>query len=893
MAKSSSKLLVSIIAFLLGFIFAILAEIGAIVGVYVYVTTQDLDTILAAVGLPNRDENGNNRYVNTDSENGGASNLKELFERLKDLLYENGELSVLTKSFGDFEQLLPATNILLGMIYDTIGEYVDLDHEKFESSPMTELAQVISDSVMSVHIGTLLEKLNSDLADNDNVIVKSLLLGAETEYATVVYSGATTRDAAEETAEVKFPVLYDIYTFYEDLGWFRDTDLEGKSGAFPDNIEYGFIDETTVTDKADGEELTDRTGKLFYIPCKVTETSILPADYKIDTIEYEGKDGNKYFFQQLYYDEGTDFIAVKANADGKYVLNHAEIWGASGANPDAEPSYRYPGYSYDEDYGRNFYIIEDDGQNKPEQKTISGKNYFRNSEGKAVQYDPLTMYDLINNTFDPLYSVAVTEVVKEDADVAHELFGKTTLGDLLDGNVKFNTLIDNMEVSSLIGNVKPSNKLMAYMVFKLSDLKEVMNEDGEVVRYTATYDKFGENLEGVTVNLDEKGNIDSVYNGEILLEGVKVNKLAEQAEKMTLNILMDVSADDAITSYVAYGIYGIRKATDVPEGSNYTYTGKVKIDGNEVDCFISTPDPDDLDGGKKPIISSAWYLDEDNEPVFINGTKVSNVSERVGDITKTLTVGEIINVKDSKSQLLNSIKDTKINDLGTRIENITIGDIFTKDEIDGNTILRVIGDVRVDELAEAIDNVLIQRLYAEKIYGLHNDDPENKNFDPKQVTLDSDHEGEEGYIYFEEFDESLLYYEFVDGTFKLVKVNCEGKEGDEYDDELGHLTAEQYIEGVENGAVYYTYGEATAMWKLILSKGGREHAYTINNFHGMVESCRGNIYKASLRTLHEAGIITGIDESKLDGKIGDSKPIGEWSLQELITYVLNNLVTDS
>ncbi len=72
MAKGGSKLLTGIISFILGFLFAIIVECGAVFGVYWFVMNKDIDTVLSAIGIENKDENGNDKYINTDPNNGGA-----------------------------------------------------------------------------------------------------------------------------------------------------------------------------------------------------------------------------------------------------------------------------------------------------------------------------------------------------------------------------------------------------------------------------------------------------------------------------------------------------------------------------------------------------------------------------------------------------------------------------------------------------------------------------------------------------------------------------------------------------------------------------------------------------------------------------------------------------
>lgn len=771
MAKSGSKLIVGLISFLLGFIFALLAEIGAIVGVYFYVTSQDIDSLLDIVGLPNKDADGNNKYVNTDPDNGGAKTIKDLIARLKDLFYDDGQLSILNKSFNDFESLIPATSLILDMVYDAVGDFITIDSEKFESVPLTDVAQVIADSLLNVHVGSLLDKIGSNVTDT-NIIIRSLLLGAETEYASVVNS------------DVKLPVLYDIYT-YDGIGWSREKRPvyypEGTTGTngFHGNLTANgrtqdeFIEVTTVNDTQDGE-LIYRTGKLCYVPCRVTNEGILPAKYEMRSISYTAKSNEEFVFQYIDYADDTDFITVQANKDGSYVLDYDAIMSAVN-HAATGASDRFVGYSYFEDYGRIYYYIEDDGVNRPDLKTISGKNYFRDKDNNLVQLDPLTLSDLIYNAFGPLYSISITEVVGDNGSIAGEIFGKTTLGDLLDGNVNLDNLINDLQLSTIISDVKPDDSLMAYIVYKLTDVKKV----GDA--YTAIYDKNGANQKEVTVTVDENGYIVAAYYGDVKLDGVKVTEVADIVNNLT----------------------GVLTIGDI-----------IDVEGNSI----------------------------------LEALKDSTI-DGIGENIKKVKLGDIIEAGDNK--LLQALADSTIDGIADRVDSLTVVDLLDIEDIQSSAILSQLRNVRIVDLSEEINELSVQRIYAKDIYGVED------NADPTLA---------------DEFNAKYLYYsKGEDGVYRLAG-------------EDGHVTAEQFAEGE-----YYTYGEITSgMWKLILcDDDGVEQAYSIEDFNSLVSNSTGKIYGASIRELYEAGIITGIDESKLDGTIGDSKAIGEWSLQELISYVLN------
>ncbi|MDE7086870.1 MAG: hypothetical protein K2O67_01625, partial [Clostridia bacterium] len=184
MSKKGSKLLTGIIAFFLGFLFAILVEVGAVFGIYWYVTSTDLDSVMNTLGIPNKDENGNNKYINTNPENGGVTNIKELVAALQGLIYENGELAIIGKSFDDIETLIPATNMVLGMVYDAIGDYIEIDKAEFEATPMSNLPQFLTDSIMDIKTASVMTKMGMDafVGEDANGLIKAIVMGAECEY---------------------------------------------------------------------------------------------------------------------------------------------------------------------------------------------------------------------------------------------------------------------------------------------------------------------------------------------------------------------------------------------------------------------------------------------------------------------------------------------------------------------------------------------------------------------------------------------------------------------------------------------------------------------------------------------------------------------------------------
>lgn len=775
MRKGGSKILTAVFAFIFGFIFAILAEAAAIFGVYWFVMNKDIDTVLSTIGIKNKDDNGNDIYINTDKDSGGATNLKELLEGLQGLVYKDGEIVALGKSFDDFEKLIPATNIVLGFVYDAVGGYIEIDREEFESTPLSGLAQVLSDSVLNIKTAALLTKLEMDsvVGEEANPIIRSLVMGAETEYATVSYSDGTDRG-------LKFPVLYDYYNYDDEIGYSLERTVNGVN-AYPAN--FGKDDSwlELVESNNDGE-LAFQRYMLYYVPCRVTANGIEEAEYKVGehvVTDGTGDNAKTYRFQILEYGDDTDFIAVRRGEDGKFVINYDEVYGTLTATDDY--SYRFEGFSYYQPYAREYYFTEKNtSTDRYELKTVSGKNYFRdNSEngGNLIQMDPLTLYDIVSDAFAPLDSVLVAEVVGQDSDMG-KVFGNTTLGALMRGEVDFGKLSEDLEVDMFVTNVTPDNKVMAYVVYKITDLQPA----GEGF-YTAVYDKGGEGEKEVTVE---------VRNGFI------------------------------------YNVYGLN------DGEN------------------------------------------------VVGIKVKDLAERVKNITHDLTVGDVLDINADAEPFIKAIADTPIYLLENAISDLTVGEMFTDDELNASAMLRQLKNTKMTELSTAIDKLFIQSIYAEEVYKVA------KDSDPVRAT---------------EYHADWLYYVKDGDKFTLVdstvpdleqwKAEHGGSaEGFEtaYDDALGHLgsiSQEEFAAGE-----YYTYGAAQGMWKLVLYKNGREKAYTMNNFNNMVASCAETVCNAELALLQEAGIVdSGADLTKKLVYNGTTYVLGEMTLAQVIDFVVNAAVS--
>lgn len=868
MSRGGSKLLTGLISFLLGFLFAVLVEVGAVFGVYWFVMNKDINTIMSAVGLPNTDD----RYINTDKENGGVTTLKELLSGVQGLVFENGELAIVGKSFDDISHLIPATDILLEKFYGIADDYIELDHEAFESNPLMNLAQVLSDSVMNIKTAVLLEKLNMDVivGDDANLLVKSLVAGSECDYATVTYA-----DGREST--LKLPVMYDYYML-QDGNYARvdyegfERSVDGKS-AIPENLKGREDVLLSLSGTIKDEEGTKEFERyaLYYVPCRVTAEGVTEAEYIVGEHTAE-RDGVTYKFQILQYGADTDFIAVRRGNDGKYEINYDEVYQTLDSS-DEDYSLRFEGHSYYVPYAANYYFTEySEKLLKPVLKTVSGKSFFRNGENKMVQLDALTLSDIVADPFAPLDAVLVADVIEGESQI-DKIFGTTTLGALLRGE-GIDEIINDLEVSTFVEKIAPSNKIMCYIAYRISDLKDNGNNT-----YTAVYNKGEADEKQVTVTLDADGYIVDVIDDKGVMEGVKVKDVAALANSMPITVLMDVRVDEPIIVYLGYGVKDLTESA----GEDYSYTGTVSVDGADKTCYISTVTSGTGENAVEKV-DSVWYLDERGEKVAVGGTKVNEVGNRVNSFADDLTVGDVLGVDGTETPLLNAIRDTRLSKMADRIEQLKVSEVIDPDAIEDSAILRQLQNKKVTELSTAIDDLYIQMVYAEEVYGV------GKNAEPEIAT---------------EFNESWLYYIKNDEAFLLANT-AENPPADDtaYDDALGHITQEQF-----NSGTYYTYGEAKGMWRLVLYKNGAEKAYTMNNFNNMVAACADTVNNATLGELRKAGVVNATEEQLakkmqisasgvtlyvnaeggLTSNESEAVSLGEMKLADLVNVVVTHL----
>lgn len=345
----------------------------------------------------------------------------------------------------------------------------------------------------------------------------------------------------------------------------------------------------------------------------------------------------------------------------------------------------------------------------------------------------------------------------------------------------------------------------------------------------------------------------------------------QKIDNIEITLVIDVRADEAVMSYLGYGITGIThdETADV-------WTAKLKLeDGSVADCFLSV--------GKDGKINDVYYM-ADGEVVYVQGTTIGEIISRISGITDDLTIGEIVDISDDNSIILNVIKNSTINNIGKTIDALTFNELYA-DEIYRHVVyVDSDGDGQADKIG---GNPVIDE---EKSTGA-----KLRIAVPSIADIPVDADPDDYII----FHRGYIYYRYVDGVLKLVNMDDDGEN-------KGKLTAEQFGDGkVEADFVYYTYGAPNSMWKLLLAErvqdgSGRymdEKVLSLDNIGDIVANISAKLSGSTLRELDEAGILdfktsdleivvndggTPDDESD-DVKLGDLE-LGD-ALSELVNLL--------
>lgn len=373
------------------------------------------------------------------------------------------------------------------------------------------------------------------------------------------------------------------------------------------------------------------------------------------------------------------------------------------------------------------------------------------------------------------------------------------------------------------------------------------------------------------------------------LESVKLGELDSYvkslADRIDVARLIGARADNAILVYLCYGVSNLRY-----DEATQTYSAKFKDENGIIrDCTLIT-EPDGKVTGAKYVVDGA--------EMFTPSLTLNNVNARVDGVCNDLTIGEIVDIP-SDDKILGSIKNSTINTISEDINSVCVQQLFSNDiyarvtPTDGTESPESKIYLAVDGTPSPANTTGYDENF---IYYVN----EGGNFVLADINGKlTEEEYNEGladgkYYSFGEgkilFDAKFVYYEKdEDGSYFMVNPDTEnlGK--------LSTLTANKQ---------YYTYGGASALWKLLLYTAPDESGmqdevvYNFKNINLMISNVTKNTKNTSMRELDEAGILTFNNKADLDSHVkwkdangAHDEILGEMTLSEVIgvmVFIVNN-----
>ncbi|MCD8307623.1 MAG: hypothetical protein LUD51_05310 [Clostridia bacterium] len=500
----------SVVSLLIGLLIGIIIMAAAIGGLVAYLVFGDIDTILSIFGLENQDDDGNYVYVNTDTENGGVSSVMDLINWVSDL----GGISEL--SVAEISAKLPVVETYVDVVYDALADYgLELDRDEVNALPFSEFTDYISDKVMDIQLGALLDAVgvSESSAFGSNVIVKAMIYGVEAPYVYVNKVG--------NEWEHRYPVWYDEYYLYDASSGSGDAEAgNGDEGE-------GVYSIATAASTAEDLDLSENSGKYLI--------------NRTDGSTLSGEDIGKY----------AKYLTL--SADGYYRIYYCGF-----PATDEDGNYTETAYyvTYKDPDTAEYVWMDPSLEYTTSSPTLHG-NYYFDEDHNDVEANPITIRKLVDNPYENLYEIYITDLYEnntEDLGFIADVLGNVSLAELINGEVDFQEIVDNLELSSIMtvtydpGSVSSAESILLYLLYGVSDIQatETTNLytglyrgiDGDEVECWIQTDSEGSIL-GVYIYDDDTQSYAEAPGTTISQVDVRMNGLMDD---LTISEIVDVSA---------------------------------------------------------------------------------------------------------------------------------------------------------------------------------------------------------------------------------------------------------------------------------------------------------------------------------------------------------------
>lgn len=122
-------------------------------------------------------------------------------------------------------------------------------------------------------------------------------------------------------------------------------------------------------------------------------------------------------------------------------------------------------------------------------------------------------------------------------------------------------------------------------------------------------------------------------------------------------------------------------------------------------------------------LGDCYDVDDPNAPLILKTLRNVKISD-LGNAIHDLKISEIIEVHEDSPMILKALADTKFEELEAKFQVLSIGDIFTEEEIEENVFLKAMGPgTYIETMADTMSDLTFVDVFADYIYEDPNADP--------------------------------------------------------------------------------------------------------------------------------------------------------------------------
>ncbi len=694
MAKGGSKVLTGVIAFFLGFLFAIIVEVGVIAGAGYFLLYTDINSIFNFFGYQNDDGKGN-QYINT---NNGVTTVLDLYNKIMGIAGNVDQLSIST-----LVDLSPALGAMLDNLYDQAENYgIYINADEFESQSVVNLGMYIrEDIIMNIRPYELAVglKLGEDNIFENNIVIQTLLRGAEAKFVD------------NPNNDESYLVYYDQYAYNPDLsGYYRMSGEDGEA-AYPDNIDSSeWLTETNAVNDVGYDVYRQYfyyDGEHYIVTKKDADGNFIYSEYATDVAYYDTYGSTPMHTSgNFYYDENGEQVYFEGMEVtlGKLIDSNTTFDSLEYLDADV---------AFTEMMGQESEVINALFEGISLGDFLEGHMDFDGRVGKLeipviMDIEPTNdimafiayrvtnlRYDAANNYYTATYQYTdengatyLKDAIVYSADGYIDRVVDAQTGEEIKPTMveEIGNVIEDIGVSTLI-DIKPDDKITSYIGYGITDIVNVSENT-----YSAIYHYTGSDA---TAECVVTTNADGIITSVVLADGTVINaatveELSDRVSGITdalaLGDFVDIkpSTDTQNNNIMMFTAYSVTmNAADISAGNAQGYyNGTYHIFGEDGSHATAPARIYTSAGG---VISTVEYYDEATGS-WLRGAKttVSGSADQISRLTSALTIGDVVTITAADGRLMNKIAGYVIDDIASAVNEIVLSDavdIKTDDKI--------------------------------------------------------------------------------------------------------------------------------------------------------------------------------------------------------------------